>query len=138
MSMSDSYEVPEWAVSHLGSLIRLIEDHDSYSDGSCIYEAGTIGFLDAIQYSKNGPVAIVEMESGTLVDIPFFKLQRELDFFLSIPGRVGELAWAWKEGTDLKSRVSLTTYYRVKKKLLEYGVNIEEPYAFEELPLPKK
>jgi hypothetical protein len=50
-----------------------------------------------------------------------------VDSFLEIPGRAGELAVAWRDGADLKKRLSTATYYRYRNKLLEYGIDIAVP-----------
>jgi hypothetical protein len=50
-----------------------------------------------------------------------------VDQYLEIPGRAGELAVAWRDGADLKKRLSTATYYRYRKELLKYGVDIAVP-----------
>jgi len=53
--------------------------------------------------------------------------ESHVDQFLEIPGRAGELAVAWRDGADLKKRLSTATYYRYRKQLLQYGVDIAVP-----------
>jgi hypothetical protein len=50
-----------------------------------------------------------------------------VDSFLEIPGRAGELAVAWRDGADLKKRLSTATFYRYRKELLKYGIDIAVP-----------
>jgi len=49
------------------------------------------------------------------------------DTFLEIPGRAGELAVAWRDGADLKKRLSHNTFYRYRRQLLTYGIDIAVP-----------
>lgn len=53
--------------------------------------------------------------------------ESRVDSFLEIPGRAGELAVAWRDGADLKKRLSTATYYRYRKELLKYGIDIAVP-----------
>lgn len=53
--------------------------------------------------------------------------QTYVDTFLEIPGRAGELAVAWRDGADLKKRLSTATYYRYRKELLKYNIDIAVP-----------
>lgn len=53
--------------------------------------------------------------------------ETHVDSFLEIPGRAGELAVAWRDGADLKKRLSTATYYRYRKELLKYGIDIAVP-----------
>lgn len=50
-----------------------------------------------------------------------------VDEFLEIPGRAGELAVAWRDGADLKKRLSKPTFYRYRKELLNFGIDIAVP-----------
>jgi len=50
-----------------------------------------------------------------------------VDSFLEIEGRAGELAVAWRDGADLKKRLSTATFYRYRKQLLRYGIDIAVP-----------
>lgn len=50
-----------------------------------------------------------------------------VDEFLEIPGRAGELAVAWRDGADLKKRLSHQTFYRYRRELLGYGIDITIP-----------
>lgn len=50
-----------------------------------------------------------------------------VDEYLEIPGRAGELALAWRDGADLRTRLSQGTYYKYKKQLLKYGIDISIP-----------
>jgi II/X family phage/plasmid replication protein len=53
--------------------------------------------------------------------------ETHVDSFLEIPGRAGELAVAWRDGADLKTRLSNGTFYRYRKELLKYGIDIAVP-----------
>lgn len=50
-----------------------------------------------------------------------------VDEYLEIPGRAGELAVAWRDGADLKKRLAQNTYYRYRRELLKYGIDIAVP-----------
>jgi len=50
-----------------------------------------------------------------------------VDEYLEIPGRAGELAVAWRDGADLKKRLAQNTYYRYRRELLRYGIDIAVP-----------
>lgn len=50
-----------------------------------------------------------------------------VDQYLEIPGREGELAIAWRDGADLRTRLSQGTYYKYKNRLLKYGIDISIP-----------
>lgn len=50
-----------------------------------------------------------------------------VDSYLEIPGRAGELAVAWRDGADLKKRLSQPTYYRYRRELLKFGIDIAVP-----------
>jgi hypothetical protein len=53
--------------------------------------------------------------------------ESKVDSFLEIPGRAGELAVAWRDGADLKKRLAQNTYYRYRRELLKYGIDIAVP-----------
>jgi hypothetical protein len=50
-----------------------------------------------------------------------------VDSYLEISGRAGELAVAWRDGADLKKRLSQNTFYRYRRELLGYGIDIAVP-----------
>jgi hypothetical protein len=50
-----------------------------------------------------------------------------MDEYLNIPGRAGELAVAWRDGADLKKRLSRPTFYRYRNQLLKFGIDIAVP-----------
>jgi len=50
-----------------------------------------------------------------------------VDEYLEIKGRAGELAVAWRDGADLKKRLSHNTFYRYRRELLKYGIDIAVP-----------
>lgn len=56
-----------------------------------------------------------------------------VDSFLEIPGRAGELAVAWRDGADLKKRLSKNTFYRYRRELLQYNIDIAVPSNIERL-----
>jgi hypothetical protein len=53
--------------------------------------------------------------------------EAHVDSFLEIPGRAGELAVAWRDGADLKKRLAQNTYYRYRRELLKYNIDIAVP-----------
>lgn len=44
-----------------------------------------------------------------------------------LPLRLQHWATCWREGRDIRAEVSTATYYRVRKQLLEYGIDIGTP-----------
>lgn len=50
-----------------------------------------------------------------------------VDEYLEIPGRAGELAVAWRDGADLKKRLAQNTFYRYRRELLKYNIDIAVP-----------
>lgn len=50
-----------------------------------------------------------------------------VDEYLEIEGRAGELAVAWRDGADLRKRLSKPTFYRYRKELLKFGIDISVP-----------
>lgn len=58
-----------------------------------------------------------------------------VDSYLEIPGRAGELAVAWRDGADLKTRLAQNTYYRYRRELLKYGIDIAVSCNVSRLPL---
>jgi len=50
-----------------------------------------------------------------------------VDEYLEIEGRAGELAVAWRDGADLKKRLSHNTFYRYRRELLKFGIDIAIP-----------
>jgi hypothetical protein len=51
----------------------------------------------------------------------------KFDDFLEIPGRAGEIALAWRDGADLKTRLSKNTFSKYKRELIGYGIDITVP-----------
>lgn len=58
-----------------------------------------------------------------------------VDSYLEIPGRAGELAVAWRDGADLKKRLAQNTYYRYRRELLKYGIDIAVPCSVSRMRL---
>lgn len=56
------------------------------------------------------------------------------DDFESIPGRLGEIAIAWRNGVDMKTRLPTATFYRYRKQLKAYGIDISERCDVSKLP----
>ena len=56
-----------------------------------------------------------------------YKESINVDQFLEIDGRAGELAVAWRDGADLKKRLAKNTFYRYRRELLKYGIDIAVP-----------
>lgn len=44
--------------------------------------------------------------------------------FVELPASLQRYAYAWKDGADVRSMVSDRTYYRVRRQLLEYGIDV--------------
>lgn len=61
-----------------------------------------------------------------------------VDSYLEIPGRAGELAVAWRDGADLKKRLAQNTYYRYRRELLKYGIDIAVPSNVTRLRSPSR
>lgn len=71
--------------------------------------------------------ANMESKVFALFDSPFDHTTAKVDEFLEIEGRAGELAVAWRDGADLKKRLATRTFYRYRKELLKYGIDIAIP-----------
>lgn len=69
--------IPLWTLAHLGNLVKLTRAFDEYDDGSTIWPAGTAGKLDAIQAGEGVAHAVVELDLGNLVNVPFGILARQ-------------------------------------------------------------
>ena len=67
--------IPLWALSHLGNQVSLTRTFDEYGDGLCVWPAGMAGTLDAIQAGEGSPHAVVELDLGNLVNVPFAILE---------------------------------------------------------------
>jgi hypothetical protein len=58
-----------------------------------------------------------------------------VDAFEEIPGRLGELAISWRNGVDLRARLPRNTFYRYRKALKAYGIDISERCDVSRLPM---
>lgn len=47
--------------------------------------------------------------------------------FAEVPQALQLYAYAWKDGRDVRSMTSRTTYFRVRKELLKYGIDVGVP-----------
>lgn len=54
------------------------------------------------------------------------QMEVSTDDFEAIPGRLGEIAIAWRNGIDMKTRLPRNTFYRYRKQLKAYGIDISE------------
>lgn len=54
------------------------------------------------------------------------QMEVSTDDFESIPGRLGEIAIAWRNGVDMKTRLPRNTFYRYRKQLKSHGIDISE------------
>lgn len=63
------------------------------------------------------------------------QMQVNVDQFEEIPGRLGEIAIAWRNGVDMKARLKRDTFYRYRKQLKAYGIDISERCNVSRLPL---
>lgn len=75
---------------------------------------------------RNWSVNGMEAKIFALFESPFAH-SAMVDEFLEIPGRCGELAVAWRDGADLKKRLPERTFYRYRKELLKFGIDIAIP-----------
>lgn len=134
-------EVPFWAVPHMGNRVQLLTDWDEYGDGSFVYVQGSFGVLDGIDLCDDGSrCALVVFEDDVTqaaVDIPFEHLRvavpkdvfgNALQTCLEIPGAAGSAALMWLHGVDLKDRLSQSTFYRLRRELLEHSIDIGVPF----------
>lgn len=73
------YQIPAWVPMHLGRHVRLIYQVDEYEDGSFIHKAGSVGILDAIQWSyQTGDVYLVVAfgcDLSSLTNVPLGHVQ---------------------------------------------------------------
>lgn len=81
-------------------------------------------------------------ESGEMAKVIYGKFDKVItgftvgvDSYQDIPGRLGEIAIAWREGVDMERRLPKTTFYRFRKQLLGYGIDIKEPCDVSRLPI---
>lgn len=58
---------------------------------------------------------------------PLFRESLAVQSWDEIPSRLQHWATLWREGKDLRTKMSLASYYRVRAKLLEYGLDIGTP-----------
>ena len=56
-----------------------------------------------------------------------FREAADADRMADIPARFQRFAYAWEKGRDVRSMCSLATYYRARKALLEFGIDIGVP-----------
>lgn len=54
------------------------------------------------------------------------KVANDSEFIDALPPRLRVIAAAWLSGREVKSLMNLTTFYRYRKKLLEYGIDIND------------
>lgn len=88
-----------------------------------------LNYVGVWEDSKMGDVVFGRF-SGALS-----KLDVSVDDFEEIPGRLGELAIAWRNGVDLKARLPRNTFYRYRKQLKGYGIDISERCDVSRLPM---
>lgn len=71
--------IPLWALTELGNQVKLYRPYDEFGDGYKIHKIYTQGKLDAIQSEQGdgrGACALIELEDGDLVRIPFDYLEK--------------------------------------------------------------
>lgn len=56
-----------------------------------------------------------------------FKEQVSVQQWAELPPKLQHWATCWREGRDLRSEMSKTTYYRVRSQLMEHGIDIGTP-----------
>lgn len=132
-------KVPFWVVNYLGNKVQLVRE---FVDDPWVFEAGALGVLDGITRddSYGGVCAVVvfdEDRTEALTHVPFDLLcpvgegcERTLRGVCAmIPGRAGDIAHLWMNGLDLKDRLTCGTYYRYRRELMLYGINIGKPFS---------
>lgn len=58
---------------------------------------------------------------------PVFRDSIDVQDWDDLPIRLQHWATLWRDGKDLRAKMSLATYYRVRKQLMEYGIDIGTP-----------
>jgi len=58
---------------------------------------------------------------------PVFRDSIDVQDWDELPIRLQHWATLWREGKDLRAKMSLASYYRVRGKLIEYGIDIGTP-----------
>ena len=58
---------------------------------------------------------------------PVFRDSVSVQEWGELPARLEHWATLWREGRDLRTKMSLASYYRVRSKLMEYGIDIGTP-----------
>lgn len=56
-----------------------------------------------------------------------FRESTSVESWTEIPARLRQHAILWRDGVDIRAEVSQATYYRVRKQLLDYGIDIGTP-----------
>lgn len=56
-----------------------------------------------------------------------FRESFEVQRWDELPSRLHHWATCWREGRDIRADVSRATYFRIRKQLLEYGIDIGAP-----------
>jgi len=80
--------------------------------------------LDTVIRWKGGHMEnVVYVEFGG----PVFRESLDVQSWDEIPPRLQHWATLWREGRDLRTKMSKTAYYRTRTKLLDYGLDIGTP-----------
>jgi hypothetical protein len=132
-------EVPFWMFAHLGKQVRLTCDWAEYAeDGGedrCWQRKGTVAILDGIQgaagQDKRALLLIDPEDAGWVFDIPVQYVEpvvteqlEEPSFLQGLPARLREVFLTWRHGIDPKTQYSKNTFYRYRRMLLPFGVDI--------------
>lgn len=103
------------------------------SDDACVcLEIGLKGMWLA-DNDAWGPQHWTDPEHDKVVFLRFFHRQLEhqggasVDEFALLPGRLAAWAVLWRDGADLREHMSQATWYRVRKELLAFGLDIKVP-----------
>lgn len=71
-----------------------------------------------------------DMENVTFAEFSaqVFKEQATVESWCDIPPRIRQYAVLWRDGTPLRAQCkSDATYYRIRKQLLEHGIDVSQP-----------
>lgn len=81
--------------------------------------------LDKVENWKEGEF-MENVIYGKFAD-QIFRESFSVEDWRDIPPRLRQHAILWRDGVDIRSQVSKTTFYRVRSQLLEYGIDIGTP-----------
>lgn len=80
--------------------------------------------LDAVAKWKDTEMA--QIIYGRFAE-PVFKDSLSVQEWGDLPPKLEHWATLWREGRDLRTKMSIASYYRVRSKLMEFGIDIGTP-----------